>query len=352
MKPRLTSLLLCPACRASLNLQATAHQGEEVLEGFLDCTKCSAHFPIRNGIPRFVASDQYVSTFSFEWKKWRRVQFDTVTRRSSEAAFVASTGVPPAELANKTVLDAGCGTGRFMDLAARAGAEVVGVDLSLAIEVAQENLGHLPNCHFVQADLLRPPFASASFDFIYSIGVLHHTPNTRQAFRSLLSALKPGGDVALWVYPRYRLAETFRFFPGRVNEVLALDVNYKISPRWEGLVRRWAMTLDRITETSSAIQRSVTSRLPAPWLYALCHVAIPLYFLYRIPIFFPLRLVTKIAMDRDPEWRVLDTFDWYSPRYQWKHTYDEVRGWFDEAGLQEFAILPRPVAARGKKPAH
>jgi SAM-dependent methyltransferase len=333
-----------------MNLQVTARQGEEILDGFLACPNCTERFPIRNGIPRFVSSDQYVSTFSFEWKKWRRVQFDTTSRRSSEDAFLASTGVQPRNLAGKVVLDAGCGTGRFMDLAARAGAEVVGVDLSLAIEVAQENLGHLSNCHFVQADLLHLPFASPAFDFIYSIGVLHHTPNTRQAFTSLLPALKAGGGVALWVYPRYRLAETFKYFSARVNEVLALDVNYKISPRWEAWARRWAKTLDRITETSSAIQRFFTSRLPARFLYALCHVAIPLYYVYRIPIFFPLRLVSKIAMDPDPEWRVLDTFDWYSPRYQWKHTYIEVQRWFDEAGLEEFAILPRPVAARGKKP--
>jgi len=70
-------------------------------------------------------------------------------------------------------------------------------------------------------------------------------------------------------------------------------------------------------EASSRMQRFVTTRLPTRWLYALCHAAIPLYYLYRIPLFYPLRLLTKIAMYPDPEWRVLDTFDWYSARYQW-----------------------------------
>lgn len=351
MKPQLTSLLVCPTCRVPLNVEVTERKGDEIRAGFLDCPKCASRFPIRAGIPRFVSSDQYVSTFSFEWKKWRRTQFDTASRRTSESTFAASTGRRPGELAGKLVLDAGCGTGRYMDLAARAGAEVVGVDLSLAIEVAQENLGRFQNCHFIQANLLRLPFAAESFDFAYSIGVLHHTPNTRNAFLALLPALKPGGEVALWVYPRYRLAETFRYFPGSVNEVLAQDVSYKISPRWEGIVRRWAKFLDGIMETSSGVERFFTSRLPARWLYALCHLAIPLYYLYRIPIFYPLRLVTKIAMHPEPEWRVLDTFDWYSPRYQWKHTYEEARKWFEEAGLDDVAILPRPVAVRGKKAA-
>src|SRR3989442_8633996 len=56
-------------------------------------------------------------------------------------------------------------------------------------------------------------------------------------------------------------------------------------------------------EASSRMQRFVTTRLPTRWLYALCHAAIPLYYLYRIPLFYPLRLLTKVAMDPDPEWR-------------------------------------------------
>ncbi|MGH6628498.1 MAG: hypothetical protein ACREB3_02070, partial [Burkholderiales bacterium] len=149
---------------------------------------------------------------------------------------------------------------------------------------------------------------------------------------------------------RYRLAETFHYFPSRVNEVLAHDVNFRLGPAWQGPVRSLAKTLDWIMETSSCIERAFTTRMPPRWLYGLCHAAIPLYHLYRIPLFYPLRLLTKIAMDPAPEWRVLDTFDWYSPKYQWKHTYSEVQGWFQAADLVEVEVLPRPVAVRGKKP--
>jgi hypothetical protein len=54
-------------------------------------------------------------------------------------------------------------------------------------------------------------------------------------------------------------------------------------------------------------------------------------------------------MHPEAEWRVLDTFDWYSPRYQWKQTYPELQRWFQEAGLDEIQVLARPVAMRGKK---
>ncbi|HLY62945.1 MAG TPA: methyltransferase domain-containing protein [Terriglobia bacterium] len=349
MNERLSRLLVCPRCKAGLSLDVSEKKGEQIISGSFSCGACAAQYPIKNGIPRFVASEAYTSSFSFEWKRWRRTQFDTASRKSSETAFTASTGARPEDCTGKLVLDAGCGSGRYMDVVARSGAEVVGVDLSLAVEVAQENLGHLPNCHFIQADLFQLPFPSDSFDFFYSIGVLHHTPSTKEAFFHLVRTLKPSGEAAIWVYPRRRLTETFEYFPERVNEVLALDVNFHIPEKRAALVRRMAPLVDWVMETSSSIERFFTTRLPSRWLYGVCHAAVPLYYLYRIPIFFPMRLVTKIAMDPDPEWRVLDTFDWYSPRYQWKHTYPEVRAWFEEAGLEDVAMLPRPVAVRGRK---
>ena len=349
MKPRLAELLVCPECSASLELEIRARDNEEVLAGLLHCSKCRCAFPIQEGIPRFARGHAYAASFSFEWKRWQRTQFDTESRKLSESTFVVSTGKQPAELAAKLVLEVGCGTGRFMDVLTRAGAETVGLDLSLAVDVARQNLRRLPNCHFVQADALCPPFRPGTFDFAYSIGALHHTSDSRHAFLRMAELLRPEGTAAIWVYPQRRLTETFQYFPERVNEVLAQDVNYQIPCKWQKLVSRIAPELDWMMEASSRFQRFFTTRLPRRWLYALCHIAIPLYYVYRIPIFYPLRLVTKIAMHPDPEWRVLDTFDWYSAHYQWKHTYAEVRAWFEAARLENIMLLPRPVALRGKK---
>ncbi|MGH9470999.1 MAG: Trm112 family protein, partial [Terriglobia bacterium] len=130
MRERLLQILVCPSCHGPLRLEGESSRGEEIAAGFLCCSRCARAFPIRGGIPRFTAGESYVSTFSFEWKRWQRTQFDTNSRRSSEVTFISSTGTPPHELAGKLVLDAGCGAGRYMDVAARAGAEVVGVDLS------------------------------------------------------------------------------------------------------------------------------------------------------------------------------------------------------------------------------
>jgi len=350
MRLRLVSLLVCPDCHASLYLKPTHQQDDQILAGTLECSGCEKRYRIQEGIPRFVNAESYATSFSFEWKRWRRTQLAAEVEREAESTFLASTGWHPQQLSRKRVLDAGCGAGRYTQLLAKAGAEVVAIDLSRAVEVAQENLECYPNCHFLQADLHRLPLRAESFDFVFSIGVLHHTPDTHTAFTQLVRLVRPGGEIAVWVYPRRRLSETFSYFPDQVNEVLARDVSFRI-PRWlTGCVRRFARSLDWIKETSSTIERALTTRLPPRWLYALCHLAIPLYYLYRIPLFYPLRLVSKVAMHPDPEWRVLDTFDWYSPRYQWKHTYEEVRAWYEEAGLHRIQFLPRPVALRGQKP--
>ena len=101
---------------------------------------------------------------------------------------------------NKVVLDAGCGKGRHLFLAAKFGAaDVIGVDLSDAVESAYQNTRHLPNAHVIQADIYHLPFAQP-FDLAYSIGVLHHLPDPKQGFLSVVSKLKSGGRAAIWVY--------------------------------------------------------------------------------------------------------------------------------------------------------
>jgi uncharacterized protein YbaR (Trm112 family) len=352
VKTRLTELLACPECSGPLRLDIQQSDKEEILAGLLGCPKCRCDFPIRDGIPRFVPSDAYMSSSSFEWKLRRRTPFDTESRKFSESTFVASTGTRPEELAGKLVLDVGCGSGRFMDVVARSGAETVGLDPSLAVDAARENLRSLPHCHFIQANALFPPFRPGTFDFAYSIGGLTNASDSREGFRRMAATVKPRGAAAIWVIPLRRLAEALEYFPDQVNELLAHDSEYQIPAKRQKLVSRLAPGLDWARKTSSRFERFFTTRLPRRWLYALCHVASPLYYLYRIPIFYPMRLLAKIAMHPDPERRVLDTFEWYSLRYQWKHTYPQVQAWFEKAGFENITLLPRPVAMRGNKPAY
>ncbi len=56
----------------------------------------------------------------------------------------------------------------------------------------------------MQGDIYRPPFSEGSFDFAYSLGVLHHLPDPERGFRALVPLVKPGGAVFVWVYSTAR----------------------------------------------------------------------------------------------------------------------------------------------------
>jgi SAM-dependent methyltransferase len=261
-------------------------------------------------VARFVDAEHYAGSFGFQWNRFAKTQLDSANGTTlSRDAFVQKTGWPLDELRGKRVLDAGCGMGRFAEVCADAGADVHAIDLSTAVEAAERNLRGRASLRFYQADIMNLPFANESFDAIYSIGVLHHTPDTRAAFLRLCRLLRPGGRIAIWVY-----ASRLRLLIG------------------------------------SELLRLVTPRLPKAWLLRASRVAIPLYHVHRLPV---IGLATSMLLptspEPDPQWRWLDTFDWYSPRYQWKHSFAEVEGWFREAGLTDVRRAGARTAVSGRK---
>lgn len=314
MKEALLQYLCCPGCSGGLVLKDAVRDGGEIRSAVLLCAACGTPYPVVNAIPRFVASDAYAGNFSFEWTVHKTTQLDSATGTGeSLATFVEKTGERPEGLAGKVVLDVGCGTGRFMEVLGSEPAAVVGIDLSLAVESARDNLQSRPNMHVIQASVFNLPLRPGSFDFIYSIGVLHHTPSTRDAFRKLPPLLRPGGAVAVWVYS---------------DETRYLHLRNRFSD----------------------VYRLVTVHLPARLLWLLSHLAIPFYHLKKIPkLGTLLDVVLPMSNHPDRQWRVLDTYDWYSPKYQFKHTYPEVEQWFRDAGLGGIERLPFPVSVRGKK---
>jgi ubiquinone/menaquinone biosynthesis C-methylase UbiE len=296
--------LKCIACGAiDLAHQATGFQ----------CSNCGKYYPTVRGVTRFVQSEQYSESFGYQWKHFTETQLDSVKGISeSQDTFFQKTGWDLCNLRNKVVLDVGCGMGRFTEVAANAGAEVHAVDLSTAVEVARYNLRKRQKLSFYQADAFHLPFIERSFDYIFSIGVLHHTPSTREAFLKLPRLLKPGGKIAIWVYGE---------------------------------------RLKKIAWMSDNIWRKLTVRLSKKTLLKIARLALPLYHFYRIPLLGRIPFFIFFTSEHpNREWRWLDTFDWYSPKYQWKHSYEEVEGWFREAGLINIARLSFPVAVQGKRP--
>lgn len=312
MRPQLLQRLACPVCAGSLSLEERVRDADHILEGELRCSGCERAYPVRRGVPRLLpwppSPDQIATAegFGYAWKK-----FNSLTPDYEEQFLSWIHPIDRDFFRGKRVLDSGCGKGRHLVLSAQFGAgEVVGVDLSEAVEAAFENTRHLPNVHVVQADIYQLPLRP-EYDYVYSIGVLHHLPDPEAGFRKLLEKLRPGGTLSAWVY-------------GRENNGWII---YAVNP----------------------IRERITSRLPLRLLQRLAAaLAVPLYLyargvvrpLARTPLrrllFYPaymehlgqfqFREVHSIVFDH-----LLAPTAFYLRR-------SEFEAWFERAGLEDVQI--------------
>lgn len=203
MKERLLKYLSCPSCSSAIKLASIdAREIDEIVDGRLTCDSCDQTWPITRGIPRFaspeeVEDDKAATAANFGWQWQHFTQFDD----KYEQQFLGWIApVTPEFFKDKVVLEGGCGKGRHTQLAAKWGArDVIGIDLSAAVETAFAATRDLPNAHIVQADIYNLPFGCV-FDYAFSVGVLHHLPDPRGGFRSLASNVKPDGHISAWVY--------------------------------------------------------------------------------------------------------------------------------------------------------
>jgi SAM-dependent methyltransferase len=203
MKEKLLDLLACPCCGGDILLAyASKYLDKEIIEAVLTCQKCSREYKVERGIPRFAALDKIeqdkadtAENFGWQW-----THFTQEDKKYAQQFLVWLQPVKEDFFEGKIVLEGGCGKGRHTTLAASWGAkEVVGIDLSAAVETAYQATKHLPNAHIVQADIYKLPFKRA-FDYAFSVGVLHHTPDPKKAFQSLAGKVKKGGAVSAWIY--------------------------------------------------------------------------------------------------------------------------------------------------------
>ena len=309
LSAELQAILRCLKCNSVLD---SDHAG-----GFV-CPACKHAYPNVSGIARFVDAQHYAASFGFQWHRYQKTQLERGEVRDADQGFRIKTTLRPEEVQGKLVLDVGCGMGRFAEVATRWGARVIGVDLSAAAEVAAVNLAARDFVAF-QADAFALPFAPESFDIIYSVGVLHHTPDCEAAVKSLAKYLKPGGILAVWLYSGY-------------------NKWYRFSDFW----------------------RRYTSRMKPERLHSLLKVAVPVLYntqqaIRKVPVVGPpvaglVHHVFPVNQQKTAEARMLDTFDWYSPKYQSKHTYEEVFRWYEAMGMEDMRIGESAIAVRGRKP--
>jgi len=144
--------------------------------------------------------EQVVQGFSEEWSRFSQEGLAEAERSQIFSDYFASFpwGALPQ---NALGADIGCGSGRWADVVSQRVGRLVCVDASYdALQVARRNLAQKNNVEFCLADVGSLPFADGELDFVYSLGVLHHVPDTRAAIAEVARIVKPGGLALIYLY--------------------------------------------------------------------------------------------------------------------------------------------------------
>lgn len=317
MKKELLNILACPRCRGYLSCKEVRMLSDNEIEsGELRCEACNVHYPIINTIPRFVPiSNNYTDSFGYQWNTYKLTQIDRFAKNNaSRDRLHTETGWDMDKMSGQWMLDAGCGNGRFLDIATETKAQVVGLDMSNAVDAAYELLKDRKNLHLVQADMCNPPFKANTFDYVYSIGVIQHTPSPERSIKSIAALVKKGGQLAVTIYEK--------------KNWTTLNAKYWIRP---------------ITKHMNDRALLFTLKLLSPILFPLTEI------LYRLPFVgrgfkFAIPYANYVHLKEPIKYRyslaILDTFDMLSPAYDQPQRQGDVERYFIDTGIQKIKRLP------------
>ena len=266
-------------------------------------------FPVIKGIPRFVPQDNYASAFGLQWNTFAKTQLDShsqlgITLERLERCI----GYPVSGLKDKTVLEVGCGAGRFTELLVKSGALVHSIDLSHAVEANKQNIGEQPNYKIAQAGAYEIPFPDKSFDVVICLGVIQHTPSTEKTIAALWEKVKPGGMLVIDHY-RWRLAYygNMRFIYREIFRKMKPEKSQRIINKLAGIFfpLHWAFRNNKVLY----------------WL------------LIRFtPLFEYVREYPQLSKETHLEWCRMDTYDGLTDYYKHLRTPAQIKKILENLG--------------------
>ena len=322
----ISHLLVCQ-CRKNISENQKITLSPTTSINSLRCSLCGKVYVIGNDVLRFVEdADNYVENFGKQWLRFRETQIDRIAGHTlSSDRFYRDTGWSRSTLESKWVLDAGCGAGRFTDVIAQNGANVIAVDLSLAVDACQKNCVDIEQpgrgtVQVIQGDILNLPFKQGQFDLVHCAGVIQHTPDSKKAILHLASQLKPGGQLFFNFYEKSPITkiQLIKYFLRR------------FTPGWS------ISTLEVFCQMLCVI------------------FFLPSWGMSKIPIlrqvnrFLPICSVHPKGLSLAVQYQLtlLDTLDWYGPRYEYRQNHHEVATALRDAGLIDVRSDPGRVWAR------
>ncbi len=368
MNPRLLDFVVCPLDRQPLELVAwesspvtlspedaarAQRRGvpigsiqTEVATGVLVNRRRNVFYPIASGVPRLLVfstaftrgfvethserlakelpgfslpsesgkpgEENVLRTFSSEWTnyEWDPRAYWGISAEDmfKTMRYALDLDTKGDALKGKAVLEVGIGIGGIADYVCRSTeSELVGIDLSFAVDGAYKIFGNNRFFHIVQASAFAPPFPRGRFDYVYSQGVIHHTYSTKAAFESISALASPGGGrVYIWVCSPHDESRTLK---------------------------------RRILMKAENLLRPIYSRLPDKIQTAALMPWVPLYMVHQAL----LKMKDGTNVNYGFGEAMHAARDRFTPPFAHRHTNEEVASWFEDAGFRDLSVL-------GKRP--
>ena len=313
MIKEILTFLVCPKSGQNLLLKDEITKERRIQSGNLVSEDGKIKYEIVNFIPRFVEKSNYADNFGMQWNKFRKTQLDSFSNVPiSEDRFWKSTGWKNESLKGNIILDAGCGSGRFSEIALKAGATIIAIDYSNAVDAAYKNLGENKNFNVIQADLFNLPFKKNTFDKVFCLGVLQHTPKPNEGIVSLSKVLKIKGKICVDIYwKRFRSL---------------LHVKYLLRPFTKRMHKEKLLKI--IIFLAPFLLILSNSLLKIPFLGK---------YLYRLVPFANYKGIYPLNNTQLLEWGILDTFDMLSPTYDEPQSQRTLINWLVDRGFEDIS---------------
>jgi len=276
-----TELILCKSCKSTLSFSELTVQ----------CSNGHA-FPVKESVVDLFSTLDYVDSFGEQWEIFAKTQIDSLTNVPlSKERFLSETNWSIEDLRDAIVLDAGCGSGRFTEIASRFSRKVIGVDLSSSVYYIDSSIKARENIILVRDDIRDLSLDFSKISHAFSIGVLQHTPHPYKTLEDLVRQLNGGTKFAITAYGRHWYTKfcgkyLLRPVSKRIPRPLLLEIISKVN----------ALTYPIIMHFPENLFLRKVLKFVSPFS------------------FYP-ELIRKMSKEAFLEYSTLDTFDALTPKY-------------------------------------